>query len=358
MKFFLIILVFAASCSKQPPPKIREHAVTVVQPIQKDVPLYLRYVGHVEPYTSVSVKSQIEGLLVAKHFNEGDEVKKGDLLFTIDPRPYQAALDRAQAVLAETLVNLKYAEDTVRRYGKIVQENYISQLDYDQYVTQVMLQETTTKQNRADIETAKLNLEYCFIRAPMDAVTGNIQVDVGNLVPNAGDQALVSLNQIHPIYVSFFIPEKDLPEIQVLQQAGALQVEASIKNTTSFGTLTLINNQVDENTGSILLKAAFVNTENTLWPGEFVDVRLYKGIQKGGLLLPNAAVQTGQQGSYIFVVKEDKTVELRAISIGQRLDEQILITSGLKAGEMVVLEGQLNLFPGAHVKITQPGTTP
>jgi len=350
----IIVFLFLCGCEKKPPPAPPVYPVTVVKPIVRDVPLYFEYVGHVEAYKVVNVKSQIEGVLMKRHFEEGQEVKKGDLLITIDPRPYEAALLRAEATLALNRANLKLAQDTARRYAKLVAQEYVSELDYEQYLTNVSVSAAQVEQSMADLEEAKLNLEYCYIRASMDAVTSNTIIYEGNLIPNAGDQALVTLTQITPIYVYFYIPEKDLPLIQSYQKKCPLQTLAFLNHDYfhSFeGILTSINNQVDESTGTILLQATFPNTDKGLWPGEYVDIRLIYDSEKNAILLPSQAIQVGQSGPYIYVLKEDHTVEMRPITTGQRENSYTIVKKGLKEQETVVLEGQLNLSPGAKVSV-------
>lgn len=350
----MVLLFTVCSCKKPPqPPAYRTYFVRVTEPVQQDVSLYQEYVGHIEAYTTVNIKSQIEGVLIKQHFKDGQEVKQNDLLFTIDPRPYEAALEKAQATLTQNIVNLKYAQDTAFRYSKLVQDNYVSQLDYDQYISQVLTNEAIIQQNLADVETAKLNLGYCFITAPVDSMTSNVQIYEGNLVSNAGD-TIVTLNQLTPIKLSFYIPEKDLPYLQKLHKEKPLEVQAFLEgdpDNVYCGTLFLINNGVDETTGTILLQATFPNEDKALWPGEFVSVRVITKKQEGALLLPISAIQNGRQGPTIFVVKEDNTVELRIVTQGQRMGDFVVINEGVCAGEKVVLEGQINLYQGAHIAI-------
>lgn len=342
-------------CSKKAAPVAPAVLVTAMEVQTVEAPLYLEYVGHVEPLVSVSVRPQVEGVITAKYFTEGQEVKAGDLLMTIDSRPYEAALAKAEATLALSIANLKYAEQTARRYASLVKEDYVSQLDYAQYITNVLTSEATIDQNRADIETAKINLDYCFIKAPMDAVASILTVDVGNLVQNGDSTALFTLNQIQPIYVSFYIPENDLPKIQNLSKQKLLKTQVFLKQNAApiEGDLTLINNAVDEKTGTILLRATFTNEDKALWPGEFVDVRLILGTVKEAILLPAKAIQIGPTGPFVYVINADNTVTIRPVKKGQREGDKNLIESGLNAGEKIVLEGQLNLYPGAKVEIKE-----
>jgi membrane fusion protein, multidrug efflux system len=362
--YALFLFSVLSGCSKKVQPVPPSVPVTIANSVECDIPIYLDYVGHIEAYTTVYVTSQIEGVLKSQLFMEGQAVNQGDLLFIIDPRPYQAALQKAEAALAQTMASLKYDEDTVRRYAKLIQEDYVSQLDFEKYITNVMTDQASVKQNLADIENAKLNLEYCYIRAPMNAVTGNVQIYVGNLIPNAGTTPLVTLNQITPIYASFFIPEKDLPKIQSLQKQGLLKTQVFLNqnyNCPYEGILTLVNNMVDENTGMILLKATLPNEEKILWPGEFIDVRLILGEEKDAVLVPSQAVQIGQNGAYVFIVKEGQTVEMRTVRVGQKYENYVSVKDGVKANETVVLDGQINLYDGSRISIKNPpaeSTTP
>lgn len=347
----IALLSLLIACSTPPPSPRPLPVVTIIQPVVKDVPLYYEYVGHIEANISVNVKAQVTGVMTAQYFVEGDDVKMGDLLLTIDPRPYQAALDKAEGELAQNLATLKQAKETAERYAKLVQQEYVSQLNFDQFVTDVYTAEAKAKQSKADVETAKLNLEYCYIHTPINAVTSVLQVKVGNYVGVGGDSSLLVLNQITPIKVSFYVPEKDLPHISTLQRQNSLKTIVFLEGKPIEGKLNLINNAVDENTGTILLQAVFPNEDKRLWPGEFVDVRLILEIKKEALLIPNQAVQVGQEGAYIFVMKSDKTVEQRSVTIGQKEEELVIVENGLLPSETVILDGQINLYNGAQVAI-------
>jgi membrane fusion protein, multidrug efflux system len=346
-KPFIFSLLILCGCTASPPPQNKPTVyVTSVKPVQKDTPLYRDYVGHVEANISVNIQSQVQGILLEQHFVDGAMVKKGDLLFTIDPRLYQATLDKAEALLDQNKAALDFAEEAVSRYSKLVTAKYVSQIDYDKMVSQAQI-----NQNGADIDKAKLNLEYCNITAPMDGITGNVQIKVGNLVQVAAPTPLVVLNQVCPVLVNFYIPENELSTTLQLHRKDALIAQIHSSGRCFDATLHLINNQVDEATGSILLQAILPNEEMLLWPGQFATVRLVLGIAENALLLPIEAVQIGSQGPYIYVIKPDKTVEIRKVTTGQRTGEDIIIQSGLKIDEEVVLQGQLNLSPGISVMI-------
>ncbi|MBI2743351.1 MAG: efflux RND transporter periplasmic adaptor subunit [Chlamydiales bacterium] len=352
--FSSLCLLSLTQCSKPPAQAPRLAPVAVVQPTQTDVALYKEYVGHVTPFVTVEVRSQIAGTIMAKYFTEGQLVKKDSPLLLIDDRPYIADLHKAEGALSRTIASLKFNEEKTHRYASLVQEEFVSQLDYDQYVTNVLEDKGTIKENLADIEIAKLNIGYCHINAPMDAIAGVLNVEVGNYVDKGGSNPLMVLNQVTPIYVDFYVPEKDLPQIQKLQRTGQLKTLAYLNedlNSCFEGELTLINNQVDESTGTILLRATFPNAEMGLWPGEFANVRLILGVAKDAILLPTQSIQLGQQGHYVYVVKSDQTVELRPVELGQREEDNTIVLQGLQPQETVVLQGQINLYPGAKVAV-------
>lgn len=358
MKYIPLItsscLLFATSCSKPEKPALPPPSVTMVKPVICDVNLYTDYVGHMEANVTVQVRAQVSGVITSKYFEEGQDVKQGDLLFTIDDRPYVAALNKAEAALVQTLARLNLAEETVTRYTDLVKQNYISQLNYDQYVTEVKVDSATIKENIAEIETAKINLSYCRITAPMDCTTGVLQVYPGNYINAGAQDQIITLNQISPIQAIFFPPEKDLQNIQFLQRKKPLRTIVYLYDNQEHGyegELAIIDNQVNPNTGSIQLKALLPNKDKALWPGQFVVVRLILGEKKNAVLIPSRAIQLGQSGSYVFVIKTDDTVEMRKVIEGQRQGDYSIIEQGLDAGDQVVLDGQLNLAPGKKVSI-------
>lgn len=349
----LSLLLLLLACTKTPAPPPPTPYVTAVQSQSSDVPLFYEYIGHVEPNQAAKIKPQVQGIITQKFFTEGQEVKESDLLVTIDPAPYQAALDRANAELAQNLATLRQAKDTAQRYSQLVEDAYVSRLDYDRYLTNVATADASVKQSQADVEKAQIDLSYCTITAPFKGVASKLLIDVGNYVPDDGsDQStIVTVNQISPIRVSFYVPEKDLPRIMELHTQKTLKTIALLNNQCIEGNLYLINNEVDENTGTILLQALFSNEDRKLWPGEYLDVRLVLEMKKNAILLPSGAIQRGQDGPYVYVIRPDHTVELRNVKTGQKEDEQVIIESGVAPGETVVLEGQLNLYPGAQVII-------
>lgn len=348
-----LLLLLLMGCAKQEVPQKEPPYVKVTKPLVCDAPIYFDYIGHVEPNRTVEIKAQVPGVLTGQYFVEGQEVCENSLLMTIDPRPFQAELEKALGVLAQNVAALQQAKDTAERYKDLVPLNYISQLDYDKMVTNVITAEAAVQQSQAAVERAQIDLSYCTITAPFRGVASKLKIDVGNYVPVGGDVPLLTVNQITPIRVSFFVPEKDLPSIACLQMQTPLIVELLRKEERIRGKLFLINNSVDEATGMILLQALFENKDFALWPGEYVDVRLLLKIQENSILVPTEAVQIGQEGHYVYILKSDQTVELRKVKVGQKEEKNTLIQSGLSADEVVVTEGQLNLNPGIKVLIKE-----
>ena len=340
-------------------PVLVAQAVETNVPVQTDPPP----VGHVMPYSTVTIHSQIQGMISEVHFREGQEVKQGDLLFTIDPRPSQAALDQARAALERDTAQLEYATINFAREQKLFDQKLISQDELDTNRASQDALTGTVAADRAAITNALLNLDYCQIRAPIDGRTGSLQSFAGNVV-KAPDDILLTINQIHPIYVAFAVPEQYLPEIKREMREKTLKVMATFQNmdVPPQGELTFIDNAVDTTTGTIQLKATFPNEDNTLWPGQFVQVALTLSDLTNAIVVPSQAVQTGQNGQFVYVVKPDQTAgekpdqiaEERPVTIGITYQGETVVQSGLKAGETVVTDGQLRLEPGVKVSIKTP----
>jgi multidrug efflux system membrane fusion protein len=348
-------LLLLAACSTEAEKEKPSPAapVTVGVAVTKNVPVVIKAIGTVEPYNSVSVRAQVGGEITGIYFQQGQEVSQGDLLFTIDPRPYQVALEAALADLARDNSTLKSAEEDVLRYRELIKKDYVTSQQYDQVVANADALKATVEADEAAVKNARINLDYCTVRSPISGRTGNVLVQLGNVI-KANDLPVVTINQITPVYVSFSVPEKYLSDIQRHFAKRALGVEATFpdQGASSFrGSLSFINNTVDSSTGTILMKATFRNNEKALWPGQFVNVTLALAVSENAVVVPSQAVQRGQQGDYVFVIKPDMTVELRSVKVGQRLDEDTVIRKGLDANEKVVTDGQLRLFPGARVEI-------
>jgi multidrug efflux system membrane fusion protein len=351
----LLLAVFSSACSneKSKKPVSAPIPVTVGKATQKTVPVQLRAIGNVQAYSTVTIKSKVGGELVRVHFTEGQDVKKGDLLFTIDPRPYEAALKQAEANLQRDIAQAKHAREDARRYESLIQKGVVPQQQYDKFRTDADALEATVLADRAAVENAKIQLGYCSIHSPIDGRTGSLIVKQGNII-KAEDINLVVINQIIPIDVAFSVPEQFLPEIKKYMAVGKLQVEALIpmnEERPERGVITFIDNAVDTNTGTIRLKGTFANREKKLWPGQFVNVVLTLTTEPNAIVVPSQAIETGQEGQYIFVVKEDLTVESRPVVAGRSMNNETVVKKGLNPDEKVVTDGQLRLYPGAKVEI-------
>jgi multidrug efflux system membrane fusion protein len=326
--------------------------VVIATVVQRDVPVQLRAIGNVEAYSTVSVKSQVEGQLAQVHFVEGQRVQKGDMLFTIDPRPFEAALRQAEATLARGVAEARNAEVDAKRRTQLLAQGFVSRDEYDQSQTHAASSAAAVKAFEASAENARLQLQYCYIRSPLDGRVGQVLVHQGNIV-EANDTLLAVINQVRPVYVSFSVPEQDLPEVRHRTAEGKLPVEAFVAHETTpvVGELSFINNTVDTTTGTVLLKALFPNDDEALWPGQFVDVAVTLEVQRDAVLVPAEALQVGQQGQYVFVVAADDSAVVRPVVPGKRMGPEVVVTNGLAAGERVVTDGQIRLAPGLKVSI-------
>lgn len=332
--------------------------VTIADVVQKSVPVQVRVIGNVEAYSTVGVKPQITGEIVGVHFTEGQDVKKGQLLFALDPRPFEADLLRAQANLAQDEAKAKNAEVEHIRYSKLVEAGVVAKEQAEQIETNHQAMVATVKADRAQVEYARVQLVYTRIYSPLDGRTGNLMLHRGNVVKANPDNPMVTINQVNPIYVTFSVPQQVLPEIKQHMAQGKLKVTAIIpsqEDRREAGTLTFVDNNVDLNTGTIKLKGTFENNGRRLWPGQYVNVALTLTEEPNAIAVPTQAIQTGQQGSYVFVVKPDLTAELRPVKVERNIDNQAVIESGLSAGEKVVTDGQIRLVPGAKVEIKNGG---
>ncbi len=332
--------------------------VTIADVVQKTVPVQVRVIGNVEAYSTVGVKPQITGEIMGVHFTEGQDVKKGQLLFTLDPRPFEADLLRAQANLAQDQAKAKNAEVEAHRYTRLVEAGVVAKEQAEQIQTNHEAMVATVKADRAQVEYARVQLLYTKIYSPLEGRTGNLMLHRGNVVKANPDNPMVTINQVNPIYVTFSVPQQVLPEIKQHMAQGKLKVTAIIQgqeDRPEAGTLTFVDNNVDLNTGTIKLKGTFANRERRLWPGQYVNVALTLTEEPNAIAVPTQAIQTGQQGSYVFVVKPDLTAELRPVKVERNIDNQAVIESGLSAGEKVVTDGQIRLVPGAKVEIKNGG---
>ncbi len=326
--------------------------VSVARVAVRTVPVQLTAVGNVEPYTSVAVKARADGQIVGVRFKEGDPVRKGELLFEIDPRPYAAALAQARANVVKDQAQLARAQAQDVRYQELLQQNFISKDAYEQVRTNAQTAAATVQADAAAVDNAELQLGYCTIRAPIDGFAGRILIQEGNLIKANDANPLVTLNQIVPVYVSFAVPEQNLAGIRQHEAAGDLVVQASLPgdgHPPVNGRLSFVDNAADQTTGTIKLKAQFPNTDTALWPGQFANVVLTLFEQKDALVAPSQAIQNGPNGQYVFIVKPGGTVELRDVNVARSVGEFAVISAGLKQGEVVVTAGQLRLAPGTRV---------
>ena len=329
---------------------------------KKDVIVFIESFGNLDTPNNVDIKSQVTGQIMKVHFKEGDLVKAGDMLFTIDPSQYKAQLERAEAALIQDLANLKLNKDTVERNRKLLEKELISQQDFDKLQTEVTISEAAVKTDNANIDLAKINLNYCYIISPIDGATGKVQVDPGNIVTANTGPTLVNVKTVDPLYVDFTIPERDLGNVRKAFSEGKLKVVLTLekesgvsqdeagKNGNSYeGELYFLDNAVNNTTGTVLLRAIVPNHDMKLWSGQFVSIRLHLAVKKNAVVVPYEAVQIGQQGNYVFIISPDKKAELRNVTVGNKEDDHIIIEDGVKAGETVVTVGQMGLKPGAPV---------
>jgi multidrug efflux system membrane fusion protein len=418
----LVLALTAAGCGsnstsaapkKAPSPPV---PVVVGEVVQKAMPVQVRAIGNVQAFSTVAVKPQVSGSILKVHIAAGQQVRPGDLLFTIDPRPFETALQGAEANLARntaqreqaraalaqkqaetrqaeanlvrTGAQLQMASAQERRYQELVQKELVARDQYEQIHTHAIALDATRtadeaaldnaraagaaaratienaeaaiRADRAAVEFARLQLSYCSIRSPINGRAGDVLVHAGNVVKANPDNPLLVINQIQPIYVTFAVPEPYLPQVARLRAAGDLRVETLVREPSRSipGRLSFMNNAVDTATGTILLKATFPNADGALWPGQFVDIALTLATEPDAVVVPAPAIQTGQQGSYVFVVRPDQTVESRPVTVARTVAREAVVASGLKPGERVVTDGQLRLAPGAKVEIKSGGEAP
>lgn len=334
--------------------------VTAAKAERRDLPVYVRGLGSVQGYNTVTVRSRVDGQIVQVAFTEGQEVNAGDLLIRVDPRPYQAALAVAEANKQKDEAQLTSATADLKRDTALLGRGFQTQQIFDQHKALVGQLTASIAADQALIETAKLNLGYTEIRAPISGRLGARLVDVGNLVHASENAGLVTITQLKPIFVSFTVPQSEFERIRQSAKQGPLEAEARAQRDNkrlATGRLTLIDNQIDQATGTLHLKATFDNQDEVLWPGEFVNVRLVVGILHDAVTVPEHAVQQGPDGNYVFVVKPDMTVDLRAVEVAETEKGFAAIGKGLAAGETIVVGGQYRLDRGSKVKIQNPPTS-
>ena len=351
--FFLMTGSASKKSAATPPPSV---PIVAGEVAQHDVPIYLTGVGTVIAYNTVVMRSQIQGQLVSINFTEGQTVHTGDLLAQIDPRPYQAQIDQLTANRDRDQAQLTNALANLNRYTPLEKEGYATSQLVDTQKAQVSQLQNAVKSDQALIEAANVQLSYTRLTSPIDGIVGIRQVDLGNIIHPTDPNGLVIVTQVEPISMIFTLPETDLPEIQQEQQQtkaplSVLAYSQDGKINLGQGTLTLVNNEILQTTGSIQLKAEFPNKDHRLWPGELISTRLLLETRHDGLTVPASVVQQGQQGSYAYVINPDGAVVIRPVTVAQISDGQALINSGLTANEQVVIDGQYKLQPGTHVTI-------
>ncbi|HZD94104.1 MAG TPA: efflux RND transporter periplasmic adaptor subunit [Candidatus Sulfotelmatobacter sp.] len=354
----LALALAAAGCGNKDAvqaakPQAPAAPVKVATVASRTMPVEIQSIGNVEAISTVSIKAQISGQLVSVHFKEGDFVKKGQLLFTIDRAPFEAALRQSEATLAKDEAQSLNAKLDAERYEGLGKQGVVSRQQVDAAGAASNAMAATVAADKAAVETAKINLQYTSITSPINGRTGNIGVKEGNLVKANDVPILVTINQIEPIYVSFAIPEQQLAELKQYSASTTLKVDAAPQGSTQHfqGRLTFIDNAVDLTTGTIRLKATFDNAVHVLWPGQFVDVKLTLKAQPHSIVIPTAALQTSQNGTFVYVINQDLTAQPQPVKVGWNVGDDTVIASGLQPGQHVVTDGQLRLTPGAKVDI-------
>jgi multidrug efflux system membrane fusion protein len=332
--------------------------VTVATVEQKSIPIEIQGIGTVIAASTVSVRSQITAEMISVHFKEGEDVKEGQVLVTLDKRPFEAALQQAEATLQRDIAQANNAKASAARYRDLQNRGIATREQVDQVTTQAAALEATVNADRANVESARLNLNYATIDAPIAGRTGLLQVHPGNLVRAQDTTPIVTINRITPVYVSFSVPEAQLAELKRYMAANQLGVRASPPGDDgppSVGKLNFVDNAVDTTTGTIKVKGTFPNEDRRLWPGQFVNVTVTLSTDPNAVVVPAPAVQTGQQGTYVFVVKQDQTVDLRSVDVARSRGNETVIRAGLKPGETVVTDGQIRLVPGSRVSVKPSG---
>jgi multidrug efflux system membrane fusion protein len=356
----LAALIFAGCRQEAPLAFERPPApVSVVAAVTQDVPVYLDEIGKCTAREVVTVQPQVSGRITEIHFADGADVRTGDPLFTIDPRPFQAEVAATEATLAQTRAALDLARIEFARVADLVDTRAISRQDYDAKSNAVEVAEAQVKRSEAAVETARLNLEYTSIRAPINGRAGQRLVDIGNVV-NANDSPLLVIQRLDPIYADFTITESDLTAVQKNMTQGTLRVEVRLPDEPGApraGQLTFLDNSVQGTTGTVRLRATIPNSDRRFWPGRFVNVRLILSTIPGAVLIPAAAPQMSANGTFVYVVQEDSTAEMRPVTLGQRQGDLVIVSQGVKPGEQVVVNGQIGVTPGGAVRIEGPAAT-
>jgi membrane fusion protein, multidrug efflux system len=349
----VVMLCCTACTAKKEKPKAKPPVpVKVALALQKDVPVQVKAIGNIEAFTSVAIKSQVSGQIARVHFKEGSDVQKGDLLISIDPEPFRATLSQCEATLSKDQAQARFARDQAMRYEGLLKDGIVTRDQFELLQSNAESLAASVVADRATAKSAGIQLGYCSIRSPVSGRTGTLALQPGNLV-KANDLPIVTINQVSPIYATFSIPEKLLAEVKRAMAGNELKIEAVIPNepgSTEVGTISFLDSAVNSATGTIKLKGVFANKSRKLWPGQFTDVVMTLGNRKNAVVVPTNAIQTGQQGQFVYVVKSDKKVEMRQVTSAAAAGEETIIEKGLAPGETVVVDGQLRLTPGAVVE--------
>ena len=372
LAMFFALSVVASGCNRvnpqaagpqMPPPPL----VSVAKAQAQDVPLYLDEIGKSNAFETVTVTPQVGGRITERQFQDGANLTKGQLLFVIDPRPYQAQFDSAKGALAQAKASLELAKVEFERSSALFASKVTSKEDYDTKKSTVAVDQAQVESTEAALETAQLNLEYCYIHSPIQGRAGARLVDIGNVV-QANTTGLLLIQRLDPIYADFTITERDLPNVQKEMTRGTLKTFVRLpsdpEDRARGGKLTFLDNTVQNGTGTVFLRATISNADHHFWPGQFVNVRLVLATQKGAVVIPNQATQISQKGPFVYVVKPDNTADLRLVTLGQRQGDNIVVSQGVAAGENVIVAGQMTVAPNGKVRVdtgaipgagTQPG---
>lgn len=368
-RIFIVVFVFLfsfslISCQKKEEKKDPDKKAEMMKmevPVKaaisqkKLVPVYIKETGTVTPHLTVEIRSRVTGELLDVHFKDGDFVKKGDLLFSIDEKPFRALLEAALSNLSRDKVRLENLTRDERRYYSLVQKDYVTKEQYDRIKTDLDAIKQVIKADEAAVESIKTDLSYCKIYSPVDGRAGSILIHEGNMINANSATPLVIINKISPVYVTFSVPEKYLPHIQSVMKDSKIKITAyppEFPDKISEGILVFIDNQVDSKTGSIILKGEFPNEDKSLWAGQYVQVKMFLS-EKESVVVPSEAIQMGQKGEFVFVINPDKKAEVRQVKSGQGANGETVVLDGLKEGENIVTDGHLRLFPGAKVIIKE-----
>lgn len=348
----LLVVLHIKNCGeKRPAREPSPRPVTVALATAKDVPIYLESFGTLASLDDIDIKAQVTGKIRAVHFQEGDRVSEGSLLFTIEPDEFKANFDKAQAALNRDQADLEFKKDTLERNKQLVRDDFISKQEFEKYKTDAEVAEAQVHLSKASLALEEILLSYCYIHSPVSGLTGKRQVDPGNIVTANNGPTLVNIKTTDTLYIDFTIPEKSLNKVRRAREKEELKVEISLEgeDQTYSGSLDFIDNTVDETTGTVSLRAKVANKDNALWAGQFVKVQLILTIKEQAVVVPFAAVRLGQKGYYLFAITDDNKADLRYVDTGEKYLDDIIITKGVKPGEKIVTSGQLGLSPGASI---------